>query len=312
MCCLFKFNKNHLLFFFLMISICGNAQQHPMYTQYMFNMMNINPAYAGATGVSTVTALYRNQWIDMPGAPQNASLAFDMPINEKKIGVGVQLFNEKMGIEKSTGFNLVYAFRIPVSSTAVLSLGLQGGVVNYTANYTDVRTFQSNDPTFNQYINGLLPAAAAGIYYNNEKFYIGFSTPALLKTKISLDNRADVSTATGNDLHLFLASGYILEVNENVIVKPSLLLKAVSGAPFEFDFNASVLLEKKLSVGMSYRTGDAIVGMVELQIGKQLQLGYAFDKTTTNLATYNRGSHEIMLRYGLNKLLARTNYVQNQ
>ncbi len=292
--------KSVLVFLLIVISLITKAQQHPMYSQYMFNMLNINPAYAGATEVPTVTALYRNQWIDMPGAPQNTSVTFDMPIESKKIGVGVQLYDERLGIEKSTGLNLIYAFRIPISKKGTLSLGLQFGVFNYRANYTQVNTFQTNDPSFSQNINGILPAAATGIYYNTDKFYIGFSTPALLKTKVSVDNTALVSSATGTDLHLYLASGYKFIVNEDLIWSPSVLVKAVGGAPIECDFNTTVLLDKILTLGVSYRTGDSWVGMFELQLGKQLRLGYAYDKTITNLATYNRGSHELMLRFGLN------------
>lgn len=292
--------KSVLVFLLIVISLITKAQQHPMYSQYMFNMLNINPAYAGATEVPTVTALYRNQWIDMPGAPQNTSVTFDMPIESKKIGVGVQLYDERLGIEKSTGLNLIYAFRIPISKKGTLSLGLQFGVFNYRANYTQVNTFQTNDPSFSQNINGILPAAATGIYYNTDKFYIGFSTPALLKTKVSVDNTALVSSATGTDLHLYLASGYKFIVNEDLIWSPSVLVKAVGGAPIECDFNTTVLLDKTLTLGVSYRTGDSWVGMLELQLGKQLRLGYAYDKTITNLATYNRGSHELMLRFGLN------------
>ena len=292
--------KSVLVFLLIVISLITKAQQHPMYSQYMFNMLNINPAYAGATEVPTVTALYRNQWIDMPGAPQNTSVTFDMPIESKKIGVGVQLYDERLGIEKSTGLNLIYAFRIPISKKGTLSLGLQFGVFNYRANYTQVNTFQTNDPSFSQNINGILPAAATGIYYNTDKFYIGFSTPALLKTKVSVDNTALVSSATGTDLHLYFASGYKFIVNEDLIWSPSVLVKAVGGAPIECDFNTTVLLDKTLTLGVSYRTGDSWVGMLELQLGKQLRLGYAYDKTITNLATYNRGSHELMLRFGLN------------
>lgn len=294
--------KSVLVILLIVISLNTKAQQNPMYSQYMFNMLNINPAYAGAMEVPTVTALYRNQWIDMPGAPQNTSVTFDMPIESKKIGAGVQLYDERLGIEKSTGLNLIYAFRIPISEKATLSLGLQFGVFNYRANYTQVNTIQTNDPSFSQNINGILPAAATGIYYNTDKFYIGFSTPALLKTKVSVDNTALVSSATGSDLHLYLASGYKIVVNEDLIWSPSILVKAVGGAPIEYDFNTTVLLNKILSLGVSYRTGDSWVGILELQLGKQLRMGYAYDKTISNLASYNRGSHELMLRFGLKRL----------
>ncbi len=288
-----------LLVSILTVSIVGKAQQQPMYSQYMFNMLNINPAYAGSRGVGTATALYRNQWVGIPGAPQTVSLGFDMPINEKKIGLGFQLYDDRLGIERSTGFNASYAFRIQLTASGTLSLGLQAGILNYRANYSEVRTFQPGDPSFSQNISGILPSAAAGVYYNSDKFYIGISTPALLQTKISYDNVASVSSVSGRDLHLYLASGFVLPLNQDLVLKPSLLIKAVSGAPIEFDLNTNLWIQNVLALGVSYRTGDSYVGMMELQLNKQLRLGYAYDKTFTNLSTYNSGTHELMLRVEL-------------
>lgn len=286
-----------LVVFILAMSAAGKAQQHPMYSQYMFNMLNINPAYAGSRGVLTATALYRNQWVNIPGAPQTTSIGFDMPVKEKKIGIGFQLYDDKLGIERTTGFNASYAFRIQLTESGTLSLGLQAGILNYRANYSEVRTFQPNDPAFNQNVSGFLPAAAAGIYYNSDRFYIGVSTPALLTTKISYDNVANVSSVTGRDLHLYLASGFVLPLSQDLMLKPSLLVKAVSGAPVEYDLNTNLWIQNVLSLGFSYRTGDAIVGMAELQLSSQLRLGYAYDKTFSDLGSYNTGSHELMLRY---------------
>ena len=277
------------------------AQQHPMYSQYMFNMLNINPAYAGSRGVVTATALYRTQWVGIEGAPQTTSDGFDMTVNEKKIGLGFQLYDDKLGIERTTGFNASYAFRIQITGSGTLSLGLQAGMLNYRANYSQVRTFQSNDPAFSQNISGILPAAAAGIYYNSDRFYIGFSTPALLKTKLTYDNTADISSVTGRDLHLYLASGFVVKLNEDLALKPSILVKAVSGAPVEYDLNANLWIQNMLALGFSYRTGDSYVGMAELQLNRQLRLGYAYDKTFSNLSNLNSGSHELMLRMEFGK-----------
>ena len=279
-----------------MLSVNTEAQQQPMYSQYMFNMLNINPAYAGSRGVGTATALYRNQWVGIPGAPQTTSLGFDMPINEKKIGIGFQLFDDRLGIERYTGFNASYAFRIQLTEAGTLSLGLQAGLLNYRANYSQVSTFQPGDPAFSQNVSGILPSAAAGIYYNSDRFYIGLSTPALLQTKISYDNVANVSSVTGRDLHLYLASGFVVPLNQDLMLKPSVLVKAVSGAPIEYDLNTNLWIQNTLALGFSYRTGDSYVGMLELQLSKQLRLGYAYDKTFTNLSSYNTGTHELMLR----------------
>jgi type IX secretion system PorP/SprF family membrane protein len=293
---LMKKVKWGMLVMILTISVTSQAQQHPMYSQYMFNMLNINPAYAGSRGVGTATALYRNQWVGIEGAPQTTSLGFDMAVKEKKIGLGFQLYDDRLGIERTTGLNVSYVFRIQLAESGTLSLGLQGGLLNYRANFSDLRTFQPNDPVFSQNISGILPSAAAGVYYNSDKFYVGLSTPALLKTKISYDNTADIESVNGRDLHLFLATGFVVNLSENLALKPSILVKAVSGAPTEFDFNANLWVHNIISFGFSYRTGDAIVGMAELQLSKQLRLGYAYDKTFSNLSAVNTGTHELMLR----------------
>jgi type IX secretion system PorP/SprF family membrane protein len=278
------------------MSLAGNAQQHPMYSQYMFNMMNINPAYAGSRGVVSATALYRNQWVNIEGAPQTTSFSVDMALKQKKIGLGFQLFDDRLGIERSSGFNASYAFRIQLSNAGTLSLGLQGGVMNYRAFYSQVRTFQPGDPSFSQDINGFLPAFAAGIYYNSDKFYLGVSTPALLQTKLTRDNTADVSSTTGRDLHLFLTTGFVLPLSQDLVLKPSVLVKAVSGAPVEYDLNANLWIQNMLALGFSYRTGDSYVGMLELQMSKQLRIGYAYDKTFSSLGQLNNGTHELMIR----------------
>jgi len=145
-------------------------------------------------------------------------------------------------------------------------------------------------------VSGLLPSAAAGVYYNSDKFYIGFSTPALLKTQISYNNAAQIASVTSQDLHLYLASGFVMNLNQDLALKPSILLKAVSGAPLEVDVNANLWIQNKLSIGASYRTGDAVVGMVELQLNQQLRFGYDYDKTFSDLGTLNTGTHELMLR----------------
>lgn len=281
----------------LAVSGAAKAQQHPMYSQYMFNMLNINPAYAGSRGVGTATALYRNQWVGIDGAPRTTSVGFDMPIKEKKIGLGFQLYDDQLGIERTTGFNASYAFRIQLTESGTLSLGLQAGLLNYQANFSRVRTFQPNDPAFNQNLSGFLPAAAAGVYYNSDRFYIGLSTPALLKTKISYDNTAEISSVSGRDLHLYLASGFVVNLNQDLALKPSILVKAVSGAPIEYDLNANLWIQNAIAIGFSYRTGDAMVGMAELQLNRQLRLGYAYDKTFSSLNSLNTGTHELMLRY---------------
>ncbi len=280
----------------LLLTVSAFAQQKPMYSQYMFNMLNINPAYAGSRGAMSAVALYRNQWVGFPGAPRTTTFSFDMPIQNRKVGLGMQLYDDRVGIERTTGFNAIYAFRFQFAGSGTLSLGLQAGLLNYQANYTEVNTYLPNDPAFSSNVRGILPAFAAGVYYNSDKFYVGFSTPALLRTKIKYNNAAEVASVTSRDLHLYLASGTVFDLNPDLALKPSILVKAVSGAPVEVDINCNLWLQNKISLGASYRTGDAIVGMVEYQVNQQLRFGYAYDKTFSNLGTLVNGTHEIMLR----------------
>ena len=281
-----------LMFF----SMSANGQQEPMYSQYMFNMLNINPAYAGSRGAISTVALYRNQWVGFPGAPRTTSFSFDMPLQNKKIGIGAQFYDDRIGIERTTGFNAMYAFRFQFAGSGTLSLGLQAGLLNYQANYTEVNTYVPNDPAFSSNVRGILPAFAAGIYYNSDKFYVGFSAPALLKTKIKYNNAAEIASVTSRDLHLFLTAGTVFDLNQDLALKPSMLIKAVSGAPVQMDLNVNLWLQNKIAIGASYRTGDAIVGMVEFQFNQQFRFGYAYDKTFSNLGTLVNGTHELMFR----------------
>lgn len=280
----------------LFLSLHAFAQQEPMYSQYMFNMLNINPAYAGSRGAISTVALYRNQWLGFPGAPRTTSFSFDMPLQNKKIGVGAQFYDDRIGIERTTGFNAIYAFRFQFAGSGTLSLGLQAGLLNYQANYTEVNTYVPNDPAFSSNVRGILPAFAAGVYYNSDKFYVGFSTPALLKTKIQYNNAAEIASVTSRDLHLYFTAGTVFELNPDLALKPSFLIKGVSGAPLEMDLNVNLWLQNKIALGLSYRTGDAIVGMVEYQFNQQFRFGYAYDKTFSNLGTLVNGTHELMFR----------------
>ena len=275
----------------------GYGQSEPMYSQYMFNTLNVNPAYAGARGGTSMTALFRNQWVGFKGAPQTAVVSADLLARGGRVGVGVQLMDDQIGVERTTGVMANYSFRIPVSDNGVLSLGLRGGVINYRANFTELTTFQPGDPVFGQNVNGILPAAGAGVYYSSDRFYAGFSAPSILATKLTTGRQADVSGQTLRNLHLFYMMGGVVDLSEQVKLKPSLLVKRVNGAPVQLDLNTNVWLMDKIGVGASYRTGDALVGMLEWQVNDRFRFGYAYDYNISDLRNYNQGTHELMIRY---------------
>lgn len=275
-----------------------SAQQDAMYSQYMFNMMGVNPAYAGSRGVLSAAAMYRRQWVGIDGAPETYTFSFDMATRDNKVGLGLQAFNDKIGIMQTTGVYGTYAYRIRFENEGSLAIGLQGGISNFRADLTKVDLIDEDDQAFSQNINVILPCFGAGIYYNSDRFYAGFSVPNLVKSYLRKDAvyyRADV--VAKKYMHFFFIAGYVFDLNEDLKLKPSTLVKAVRGAPVQWDINANLWIRDVISVGASYRTGDAICGLAEVQINDQLRLGYAYDHTISKLVKFNQGTHEIMLRY---------------
>ncbi len=272
------------------------AQQEQMYSQYMFNMTQINPAYVGNRAFNNVTALYRKQWVSIPGSPSTASLSWDKRQKGSNVGYGLQIYNDQLGIESTAGVQGFYSYRIPMDNS-FLSFGISGGVVNYRADFSTVETTSGNDPLFQQTVNGWLPTAGIGVLYATPSWYAGFSAPALLHTKVDTDNPQATTT---NFNHYFLTGGYIFELSDVIKLKPSVLFKAVQGAPLQFDFNLNAWVQNMVGLGLSYRVGDAVVGLVEVQISPEFRLGYAYDYVTSNLKNYSNGTHELMLRYEFN------------
>lgn len=273
------------------------AQQDAMYSQYMFNALAVNPAYAGSRNVISATALHREQWTGIKGAPKTTIFTIDAPSDNKKLGFGMELYNDKLGITNATGLVLSSAYRIRMDR-ATLSFGLQGSVENFRADYSSVSLDENGnlpDPAFDQNVNTLHFNFGTGIYYNSDKFYFGISVPKLYPNRLSPNiSNNDVSK---EEMHLFVSTGFLFDLNQDFKLRPSFLLKAVKGAPLEGDINATLWIKDIVGIGGQYRTNADVSGSLEVQISQQIRIGYAYDMSTTNLSHYNNGSHEIMLRY---------------
>jgi len=276
----------------------GKAQQDPMYSQYMFNTLAINPAYAGSRNVVSATALFRNQWTGIDGAPKTGTFTIDAPILNKKMGIGVQLFTDKLGITQTNGATLSAAYRIRMDKGS-LSFGIQSVFSQYRANFTDVALGSGStyDPAFASNVNKLLFNVGTGVYYNSDRFYIGLSALDLMPNDLTDFSANDANIGNKQALHLFLATGYVFPLSEDFKLKPSVLVKGVKGAPIEADLNAALWIKDVVSIGVQYRTSADIGAMVEFQATPQIRLGYSYDRSTTALKNFNSGSHEIMLRY---------------
>lgn len=269
-----------------------------MYSQYMFNTLAINPAYAGSRNVTSATALYRSQWVGINGAPETATFTIDAPLNDKKVGIGFQAFSDKIGITRTTGALGTYAYRLRMDK-GTLAFGVTAGVSQYRADFTSValNTGGQNDVAFMQNINKALLTVGTGVYYSSDRFYIGLSSPQLLNNKLENFSVTNNNVFTGQTLHLFLATGYVFPLNDALNLKPSILIKGVKGAPIEADINATLWIKNVFAIGAQYRTEADVAALVEVQATPQIRIGYAYDRSVTKLVQFNSGSHEIMLRY---------------
>ena len=294
------------------------AQQDKMFSQYMFNMMALNPAYAGSRDVLSMTALYRAQWIGIEGAPRTTTFTADMPLNRERIGIGIQLYNDQVGVSNETGGYLSYAFRFRVGERSTLSLGLNGGLSAYSVRLADVITAPGSsgtDPAFANNINKMLPNFGTGIYLSNDLAYIGISVPRLLRNNLGDYNSGQ--TRARQVRHAYATAGFVVGLSPVLKLKPSVLVKYSEGAPLGFDGNVNLWINDRVAIGTSLRknqfntwsteTTDAVVGMLELQLSDQFRLGYAYDHTFGSLGRFAPSSHEIMIRYefgfGKNRIL---------
>lgn len=269
-----------------------------MFTQYMFNTLAINPAYAGSRNVVSATALMRSQWTGIEGAPKTGTFTIDAPVMDKRFGVGLQVLTDKLGVTQTNAAALSLAYRIRLDKGS-LSFGLQGDVSQYRADLTsvDLNTGSPYDPAFANNVRRTLFNFGTGAYYNSDRFFVGLSAQDLVPNRLSEPNENGDRLAGKQALHVFLSSGYVFPVSEDLNLKPSFLIKYVHGAPIEGDINGTLWIKDVIGIGAQYRTSADIAGLLEIQATPQIRIGYSYDRSVTKLQGFNSGSHEIMLRY---------------
>jgi type IX secretion system PorP/SprF family membrane protein len=291
-----------LILILLIASVTAYSQQDPMYSQYVFNGLLINPAYAGTHDALNATLLYRNQWVNISGAPKTGLFAVDAPVKSQKIGVGLNVEYDKIGVTSHTGISGAYAYQIPLLH-GKLSFGLQVGVGFSKSDFTSVQYSQDSqvDEAFEKNIFETLPNFGIGLYYYNDRFYAGYSVPQIAGKVIQnliYENSEGVHLDLAN--HHFLTAGYKFNLSPDMAFKPSVLLKYVTGAPLETDLNGIVTFYDILALGISYRSGASMDFLAQVKISNQFCVGYAYEYATNDLNTFSNGSHEIMLQYLFN------------
>jgi type IX secretion system PorP/SprF family membrane protein len=281
------------------------AQQEPMYSQYMFNQLSINPAYAGKDGYFSSALLFRQQWTGINGAPTTQNLVLHGPSANDRHGFGLSLYNDRIGVSNNSSVGLSYAFRIHLGENARLCLGLSGALTNYRADFGGVRTGsdihpgQLDDPSFTgRRINLWIPNAGTGVFFHTRRFYAGASAPRLLEQSLA---PRDAASQAKQARHFFFTTGVMLgEEMAAVKFRPSILAKYQPATGMQFDLNAHFLFVDRFWLGASWRTEDALVLMAEWNIAQWLRIGYAYDYARSSLSTYTSGSHEFMLGVDLN------------
>lgn len=285
-----------------LLSLEGNAQQDPHFTQYMYNMSVLNPAYAlDKEGLLRTGVLYRKQWAGMDGGPETVNVFAQTPLS-KRVELGLSIVHDEIGgIEKENNITANFAYVLPVTETGKLSLGLKGGVNFFDANLTGLTTPDGGSDPAMQDMNETSPVFGIGAYWFEENYYVGLSAPNLIKSKHVEDNDGIVGVGE-EEIHFYLTGGYVFDINEDLKLKPAFMLRGVQDAPLSFDLTANVLLYKRLEAGVAYRLNDAVSGLVNFRVTPDLRVGYAYDYTTSDLGEYNDGTHEIMVLFDIDIL----------
>ena len=291
--------KTRILFFVLMFTgVVSYAQQDAQFTQYMYNTININPAYAGSRGAMSIFGLHRTQWVGLDGAPETNAFSLHTPINNSKLGIGVSFVNDKIGPVNENNISVDVSYTVPTSETFKLSFGIKGNANLFNLDRNKLNPMDPNDNHLQDIENDFSPNFGAGIYWHSDKFYAGLSVPNFLQSTSYSDNDYSVNQ---EKLNYYFITGYVFDLNPNLKFKPALLTKMVAGAPLQVDVSGNFMIADKFVIGAAYRWSAAVSAMLGFQVTDGLYLGYGYDMDTTELQNYNSGSHEIFLRYELFK-----------
>lgn len=279
---------------------CGetSAQQRALLSQYIFDGLILNPAYAGSHVQLSTTLTYRDQWINFDGAPKTQMLSSHVGVLDNKMGIGVVIANDKIGVHNEFSLYGSYAYKIKFPTGGILSMGLQAGFNNRTSNFGLLNLNAVNDPSFAGRVNKLSPNFGTGLYYYEKNFFVGFSIPFILSNRILQDTEDAIMQITENR-NYYLWGGVMLYLNrdESLKLKPSALIRAQDGAPLSLDFTLDFILYDVISIGSSYRNIEGIITYINLKILDNLHLGYGYDWTQSDLKQFSNGTHEFMLNY---------------
>lgn len=294
-----------LFCFFILCALTATAQQDQQYTQFMFNKLGYNPGYAGSQNAACITAIARNQWLGLDGAPSTQALTFNMPVSNQRVGIGANIVRNTIGATENITVDAAYAYRVRMGN-GMLGLGVQASVRLFRTDFGDLTATQpiGSDMAIPQGLQSkFLPNFGIGAYYTAETFYLGVSMPRLLQNNI--DFADDESIISREARHFYAMGGLLLPLSDNLKLQPQVLLKYVADAPFDADVNVNLVISNRFTIGASYRLGGSSISgagesvdiLLAAQVSDNILFGISYDVTLSDLKEYNSGSIEAAIRY---------------
>jgi type IX secretion system PorP/SprF family membrane protein len=284
----------------LVSALPAEAQQRPLISNYIYTGLAINPAYAVRQPYTSFTALYRDQWVNVPGSPKTSSFFAQSGFKDKNLGIGLSIVRENIGVHLSNSVYASYAYQIRLSNGTRLAMGLQGGFDHIRSDWTrlNLPPGSQHDPIFQGETTQMVPNFGTGIYLFSDQFYLGLSVPYILTS--NLNANTDLYQDVRYSRNYYMTGGLLLHMSEKMVFKPSALIRAEENMPVSFDLNISFFYAETVELGCSYRHHDSFVGLLGFQVNRFFKFNYAYDLTVSGLNPYSRGSHELMLQYRIN------------
>lgn len=276
------------------------GQQDYQFTQFAFNKLALNPAYAGCENLISLQGMYRRQWTGLEGAPQTLTFSGHAPFFHERVGLGLLVYDDRLGVSGQTAVSLAYSYKVPLGAS-VLSAGLEGSLINVRAELTALQPLQPDDPAFSADLGSFYGNFGAGVYwYWPGRAFAGVSMPRLLHNDLSVV-MGETGEESGLVRHTYIMAGYVFRLTDDVRLRPAALVKfagpAEASSPADADLGLSALLAERVWIGASYRLAGSFNVMAEALITDQLMLGYAYDIPLDDLGPFHGGSHEIALNY---------------
>lgn len=293
-----KFIKFNIIVIALLSLSSAFSQQLPQFTQYMYNTISINPAYAGSRETLSFVGLHRRQWVGIDGGPTTSTASLHTPLRNEKVGLGFSFINDELGYQNFTYLYADFSYTVQVGQKTKLAFGLKGGFTSYSVDQ-ELLIAEPDDPAIFGIQNRFSPNIGAGAFLHTNKWYLGLSTPRILNTD---DVDGDIQAL--ERVSYYLTGGYVFDLTETVKLKPAALIKATNGAPISYDLTANFLFNEKLWLGVGYRINEATAafsGIVDFQVSQQLRIGYAYDHPISDIRPYSSGTHELLLMYEFKK-----------